>query len=77
MYMISCDYVTGCDVEEYSYNLMSTHVGLKNTIENNSSIVITDQEIMYHLSVTDVDGLLVQSKGFNFSHVESCTRTTG
>ena len=76
-YMISCDYVRGCERENCSYNLTSMNNSLTNTIQGSSLIRITDQDIMYHLTVTDMDEFVVQSEELIFSNVESCTTTIG
>ena len=71
-YMISCDYVRGCGRENCSYNLTSMDNSLTDTIQHSSLIRITDQDIIYHLTVTDMDELVVQSEELSFSNVESC-----
>ena len=76
-YMISCDYFRGCERENCSYNLTSMNNSLTNTIQGSSLIRITDQDIMYHLTVTDMDEFVVQSEELIFSNVESCTTTIG
>ena len=75
MYMISCDYVRGCERENCSYNLTSMNNSLTNTIQGSSLIRITDQYTMYHLTVTDLNEFVVQSKELRFSDVESCPTT--
>ena len=77
MYMISCDYVRGCGRKNCSYNLTSINNSLTNTIQGSNLIRITDQDFMYHLTVTDMDGVVVQSKEMNFSNVKSCPTATG
>ena len=62
MFMISCDYVRGCGRENCSYNLTSINNSLTDTIQGSSLIRITDQGIIYHLTVTDIDEFVVQSK---------------
>ena len=74
-YMISCDYVSGCGRENCSYNLTSVNNSLTHTIQGSSFIRITDQDIIYHLTVTDMDEFVVQSEEFSFSNVESCPTT--
>ena len=74
-YMISCDNVRGCGRENCSYNLTSVNNSLTNTIQGSSLIRITDQEVIYHLTVTDTDEFVVQSEKFSFSNVESCPTT--
>ena len=54
-YMISCDYVRGCGRENCSYNLTSMNNSLTDAIQGSSLIRITDQDIIYHLTVTDMD----------------------
>ena len=73
--MISCDYVSGCGRVKCSYNLTSMSNSLTDTIQGSSLIRITDQDIMYHLTVTDMDEFVVQSEELRFSNVESCTTT--
>ena len=75
MYMISCDYVRGCGRENCSYNLTSMNNSLTDTIQGSSLIRITDQDMMYHLTVTDMDEFVVQSEELSFSDVMSCTTT--
>ena len=75
MYMISCDYVSGCGRENCSYNLTSINNSLTDTIQGSSLIRITDQDIMYYLIVTDTDEFVVQSEEFSFSNVMSCPTT--
>ena len=77
MYMISCDYVRGCGRENCSYTLTSMNNSLTDTIQGSSLIRITDQDIIYHLTVTDMDELVVQSKEMSFSNVESCPTAIG
>ena len=72
MYMISCDYVRGCGRENCSYNLTSMNNSLTDTIQGSSLVGITDQDIMHHLTVTDMDDFVVQSEEVTFSNVESC-----
>ena len=72
MYMISCDYVRGCGRENCSYNLTSMNSSLTNTIQGSSLIRIRDQDIIYHLTVTDMDEFVVQSEEFSFTNVETC-----
>ena len=74
-YMISCDYVRGCGREKCSYNLTSMNNSLTDTIQGSSLIRITDQDIKYHLTVTDKDEFVVQSEEFSFSDVEPCPTT--
>ena len=71
-YMISCDYVSGCGREKCSYTLTSMSNSLTNTIQGSSLVRITDQDIIYHLTVTDMDDFVVQSEELSFSNVESC-----
>ena len=71
-YMISCDYVRGCGRENCSYNLTSMNNSLADTIQGSSLIRIIDQDIIYHLTVTDIDEFVVQSEELRFSNVESC-----
>ena len=71
-YMISCDYVRGCGRENCSYNLTSINNSLTNTIQGSSLIRITDQDILYHLTVTDMDDFVVKSEEMSFSDVLSC-----
>ena len=75
MFMISCDYVSGCGRENCSYNLTSMNNSLTNTIQGSSLIRIIDQDIMYHLTVTDMDEFVVKSEKFSFSDVMSCPTT--
>ena len=77
MYMISCDYVRGCGRENCSYTLTSMTNSLTNTIQGSSLIRITDQDIIHHLTVTDMDEFVVQSEEFSFSDVRSCPPATG
>ena len=78
MFMISCDYVRGCGREKCSYNLTSMRNSLTDTIQGSSLIRITDQDIIYHVTVTDMDEFVVQSEELiSFSNVESCPTTTG
>ena len=74
-YMISCDYVRGCGREMCSYNLTSMNNSLTDTIQGSSLIRITDQDIMYHLTVTDMDEFVVKSEKLSFSDVKSCPTT--
>ena len=74
-YMISCEYVRGCGREKCSYNLTSMNNSLTDTIQGSSLIRITDQDIMYHLTVTDMDEFVVKSEKFSFSDVRSCPTT--
>ena len=74
-YMISCDYVRGCGRENCSYTLTSMNKSLTNTIQGSSLIRITDQDIIYHLTVTDMDEFVVQSEELSYSDVESCPTT--
>ena len=74
-YIISCDYVRGCGRENCSYNLTSMNNSLTDTIQGSSLIRITDQDTMYNLTVTDMEGFVVQSEELNFSNVESCPTT--
>ena len=76
-YMISCDYVRGCRRENCSYNLTSINNSLTDTIQGSSLIRITDQDIIYHLTVSDMDEFVVQSKEMSFSNVESCPTAIG
>ena len=76
-YMISCDYVRRCGRENCSYNLTSMNNSLTNTIQGSSLIRITDQDIIYHLTVTDMDEFVVQSEELSFSNVETCPTATG
>ena len=71
-YMISCDYVSGCGRANCSYNLTSINNSLTDTIQGSSLIMITDQDIIYHLTVSDMDEFVVQSEELSFSNVESC-----
>ena len=75
MYMISCDYVKGCGRENCSYTLTSMNNSLTDTIQGSNLIRITDQDIIYHLTVTDMDEFVVQSEELNFSNVMSCPTT--
>ena len=75
--MISCDYVRGCGRENCSYNLTSMSNSLTNTIQGSSLIRITDQDIIYHLTVTDMDEFVVQSEELSFRDVETCPTATG
>ena len=75
IYMISCDYVSGCGRGKCSYNLTSMNNSLTNTIQGSSLIRITDQDIIYHLTVTDMDEFVVQSEEISFSDVMSCPTT--
>ena len=75
-YMISCDYVRGCGRENCSYNLTSMN-SLTDTIQGSNLIRITDQDIIYHLTVTDLDEFVVHSEEFSFSNVRSCPTATG
>ena len=75
MYMISCDYVRGCGRENCSYTLTSMNNSLTDTIQGSNLIRITDQDIIYHLTVTDMDEFVVQSEKLNFSNVMSCPTT--
>ena len=77
MFMISCDCVSGCGREKCSYNLTSMNNSLTDKIQGSSLIKITDQDIIYHLTVTDIDEFVVQSEELRFSDVESCPTTTG
>ena len=72
MFMISCDYVSGCGRENCSYNLTSMNNSLTNTIQGSSLIRITDQDIIYHLTVTDMDEFVVQSEEMSFRDVKCC-----
>ena len=74
-YMISCDYVRGCERENCSYTLTSMNNSLTDTIQGSSLIRITDQDIIYHLTVTDMDEFVVQSEEFSFRDVMSCPTT--
>ena len=74
-YMISCGYVRGCGRENCSYNLTSINNSLTDTIQGSSLIRITDQDIIYHLTVTDMDDFVVQSEELSFSNVMSCPTT--
>ena len=76
-YMISCDYVRGCGRENCSYNLTSMNNSLTDTIQGSSLITITDQDIIYHLTVTDMDDFVVQSEELSFRDDESCPTATG
>ena len=76
-YMISCDYVRGCGRKNCFYNLTSINNSLTDTIQGSSFIRITDQDIMYHLTVTGMDELAVQSEELSFSDVESCPTIGG
>ena len=71
-YMMSCDYVRGCGRENCSYNLTSMNNSLTDTIQGSSLVGITDQDIIHHLAVTDMDDFVVQSEELSFSNVESC-----
>ena len=77
MYMVSCDYVRGCGRENCSYNLTSVNNSLTDTIQGSSLIRITDQEVIYNLTVTDMDEIMVQSEEFSFSDVRFCPTATG
>ena len=77
MYMISCDYVRGCGRKNCSYNLTPMNNSLTDTIQGSSLIRITDQDIIYHLTVTDMDEFVVQSEELSFSNVETCPTATG
>ena len=76
-YMMSCDYVRGCGRENCSYNLTSMNKSLTDTIQGSGLIRITDQDVMYHLTVTDMNEFVVQSEEFSFSDVRSCPTATG
>ena len=75
-YKISCDYVRGCGRENCSYNLTSMNNSLTDTIQGSTLIRITDQDIIYHLTVTDMDEFVVQSEEMSFSNVLSCPTTS-
>ena len=76
-YMISCDYVSGCGRKNCSYNLTPMNNSLTDTIQGSSLIRITDQDIIYHLTVTHMDEFVVQSEELSFSNVETCPTETG
>ena len=76
-YMISCDYIRGCGRENCSYNLTSMNNSLTDAIQGSSLIRITDQDIIYHLTVTDMDEFVVQSEELSFSNVETSPTATG
>ena len=71
-YMISCDYAVDCGRENCFYNLTSMNNSLTDTIQGSSLIRITDQDIMYHLTVTNMDEFVVQSEELSFRDVEPC-----
>ena len=72
-YMISCDYISGCDKTGCSYNLTSVNDILTNTIQDTKSDIIEIQDsITYILTVTDMEGFVVQSKELDISDVSSC-----
>ena len=73
-YMISCDYVRGCGRENCSYTLTSMNNSLTDTVQGSSLIRITDQGIIYHLTVTDIDEFVVQSEEFSFSASPTATK---
>ena len=73
MYLISCDYIRGCDKTGCSYNLTSMNDNLTNTIQGSNSGTIEIQGIAYYLTVTDMEGFVVESEELNFSDVNSCT----
>ena len=76
-YMISCDYVRGCGRENCSYTLTPMNNSLTDKILGYSLIGITDQDIIYNLTVTDIDEIVVQSEEFSFSDVRICPTATG
>ena len=56
---------------------MSMNNSLTDTIQGSSLIRITDQDIIYHLTVTDIDEFVVQSEELSFRNVETCPTATG
>ena len=73
--MISCDYVSGCGRENCSYTLTSMNNSITDTIPGSSLVRITDQDIIYNLTVIDMNEFVVQSEELNFSNVMSCPTT--
>ena len=78
-YTISCDYVSGCNISGYSYNLTSMTDTISGKIEANNSNIIECNKFRlkaYHLTVRDLDGLMVKSENITFSD-SLCPTTTG
>ena len=78
-YTISCDYVSGCNFSGCSYNLSSMTDTISGKIEGNNSNMIERNKVRqktYHLTVTDLNGVIVQSINITFSD-NLCTTTTG
>ena len=71
--MISCEYIRGCDKTGCSYSLTSINDSLTSTIHGSNTHIIEIQVITYNLTVTDMNGTLVQSEDLNFKDVNSCT----
>ena len=70
-YMISCDYIRGCDKTGCSYTLAPMK-NSSSTVQGTNSGIIEIQGISYNLTVTDMEGLVVQSEELNFSTIYSC-----
>ena len=76
-YTISCDYVSGCNFTGCSYNLTSMTDTISGIIEGNKSIIIELNQKTYHLTVRDLNGLVVQSENIIFNDNNICPTTTG
>ena len=72
-YMISCDYIRGCDKTGCSYSLTSVNDSLTSTIQGSNIDIIEIHGITYNLTVTDMNGSLVQLEHYTFKDVNSCS----
>ena len=79
-YTIRCDYVSGCNFSGCYYNLTTmTDIPITGNIEGSNFNVIESNKVSkktFHLTVRDLNGVIVQSENITFND-DICPTTTG